>query len=914
MGYELADNLDFDTNRNGRAGVGDTYWNGGKGWEPFESDTTFGGFRAIFEGNGHTIANLFIDRDSDDVGLFGRTVFSVIRHVGLIDVEVSGSSNVGGLAGADQGSIIGSYVTGMVTGTGREVGGLVGSNWGGPIVASYAAVEVTGGTNVGGLIGENQAVLTASYATGRVTGDDNVGGLVGSIPRNGTTITASYATGTVTGESNVGGLVGEDRTLSSTDPVIASYWDTTTSRQTTSAGGQGRTTAQLQAPTGYSGIYYAQWNVDLDGDGTNDDPWDFGMDDEYPVLAVNFDGTGDTTWEEFGYQLRAGPPNLTATSGPTEVTLEWDAVTTDHWDPEPDVTYTVIRDDGSMVEVIDEALSGTTATDTAVPAGMPSYQVAAVVNGGEATRSGPVTVTAPNQKPTFPSTEDGMRTVAENTRARVNIGLPVSATDPENNRLTYSLDGTDADDFGINTSTGQLQTKAALDHEDKASYSVTVSVHDGKATDHMADDTIDDTIRVTITVTDVNEPPVVSGLTSVEDYVENSTGAVATYTATDPEERLVRWSVSDPTAFAITTDGVLTFRSPPDYESQRRYTVTVTATDPGGRSDSVTVGISITNIDEAGSVTLAGLPPRERHQLTASLSDLDGGLRGIAWQWARSVSSASPWTEIDRATSMRYMPEMDDVGQYLRASAIYTDGQGSGKRASQATTTSVQAAPRVTLHLSDTSISEDGTESSMVTATLDPASSVVTTVTVSAPTSDVALSSNRTLTITAGERESTGEVTLTAKDNNVDGPERKTVQVGGMTNNSLVADPDPVNLTIEDDDPAPVVEFILSPQQISENNQVSTVTARLMHPSVANTMMTSVAETTVMVSAAPVGPAVPGDFTLSTNRILTIAAGAPASSGTAVTLTSVNNETDAPNKQVTVTRDGEQYPGLHGSG
>ena len=56
---------------------------------------------------------------------------------------------------------------------------------------------------------------------------------------------------------------------------------------------------------------------------------------------------------------------------------------TDHWDPEPDVTYTIIRDDGTTVEVIDEALSGTTATDDAVPAGMPSYQVAAVVNGGE---------------------------------------------------------------------------------------------------------------------------------------------------------------------------------------------------------------------------------------------------------------------------------------------------------------------------------------------------------------------------------------------------------------------------------------------------------------------------------------------------------------------------------------------------
>ena len=97
-----------------------------------------------------------------------------------------------------------------------------------------------------------------------------------------------------------------------------------------------------------------------------------------------------------------------------------------------------------------------------------------------------------------------------------------------------------------------------------------MSVHDRKAADHTEDTTtIDDTIRVTITVTDVNEPPEVSGPTSVTDYVEHSTSVVATYTATDPENRTISWSVSDTTAFAI-TGGVLTFRSPPDYESKRQ--------------------------------------------------------------------------------------------------------------------------------------------------------------------------------------------------------------------------------------------------------------------------------------------------------------------------------------------------------
>ena len=133
----------------------------------------------------------------------------------------------------------------------------------------------------------------------------------------------SYATGTVAGERNVGGLVGRNiRSGSSTGTVTASYWATTTSGRTTSAGGQGRTTAQLQAPMDYTGIY-AQWNVDLNDDSTNDDPWDFGMDDEYPVLAVNVDGDGDTTWEEFGYQLRDGI-TLTATIRPDRGGVELD--------------------------------------------------------------------------------------------------------------------------------------------------------------------------------------------------------------------------------------------------------------------------------------------------------------------------------------------------------------------------------------------------------------------------------------------------------------------------------------------------------------------------------------------------------------------------------------------------------------
>ena len=202
------------------------------------------------------------------------------------------------------------------------------------------------------------------------------------------------------------------------------------------------------------------------------------------------------------------------------------------------------------------------------------------------------------------------------------------------------------------------------------------------------------------------------------------------------------------------------------------------------------------------------------------------------------------------------------------------------------------AAPKVLLNLTATSISEDGTESSTVTASLDRPSSAPTTVTVTAPADYVTLGSNQTMTIPANGLNVVGNlVRLTAKENNIHGPATKQVQVSGTINNDLVTGPDPVTLTIVDDDVDPTVELVLTPQQISEPGGVSTVTARLSHP--------SSEVTTVVVSAAAVSPAVAGDFELSTNPTLTIAARATASTG-GVTLTAMNNETDAPNKQVTV--------------
>ena len=206
-----------------------------------------------------------------------------------------------------------------------------------------------------------------------------------------------------------------------------------------------------------------------------------------------------------------------------------------------------------------------------------------------------------NRPPEF-GTTTATREVPENTGVGEDIGAPVAATDPESNAPTYTLGGTDAASFDIVDTSGQLRTKAPLDHETKDSYTVTVTATDPE----NASDTID----VTITVTDVNEAPEVTGQASIN-YAENGTEPVHTYSASDPESNSITWSLTgaDSSAFSI-GGGALTFVTPPGYEAaadannDNDYLVTVEASD-GTNTESLDVTVTITDVNEPPSALAA---------------------------------------------------------------------------------------------------------------------------------------------------------------------------------------------------------------------------------------------------------------------------------------------------------------------
>ena len=296
-----------------------------------------------------------------------------------------------------------------------------------------------------------------------------------------------------------------------------------------------------------------------------------------------------------------------------------------------------------------------------------------------------------NRAPEFPDQDlemdgdqtDQEREIAENTVAGEYIGVAVTATDSNGDSLTYSLDGTDGASFSIERNTGRLQTKAPLNREEKDTHMVTVTATDPSG--------LSATVNVTIKITNVPEPPVIEGMGEVR-HAENTHRAtvVAIYKAMDDEDdktkTAIRWSLTgtDDADFSITggvPGGELRFNSSPNFEAAagNEYNITVVATDSDGQTDEMDVTVTVTNVEEAGTVTLSPLQPRIGSPVTASPTDIDGAVSDVKWQWAKSTANQNAdFVDIDDATAASYTPVMADYAMFLRATATYTDPAGSG--------------------------------------------------------------------------------------------------------------------------------------------------------------------------------------------------------------------------------------------
>ena len=392
-------------------------------------------------------------------------------------------------------------------------------------------------------------------------------------------------------------------------------------------------------------------------------------------------------------------------------------------DPDPGDTHTWSIDsdtsananaDGALFEIgsTSGALSFKTAPDYETPGSMNTpptntYSVTIVATDSgsppqTATHNVVVTVLDVNEPPSIGGLSTGQLNEGTSTSHVIHTYI---APDPEDDSLTWSLAGNDAGDFTINSSTGALRFSAVpdyenpADHNDDNTYELIVQVTDGKNAQGGSDTTIDDTQAVTIEVLNVNEAPDITTTGSAFTTLSKPEGTATTevlqtYAANDPETTdALMWTLTGPDAarFAIAEHGDgqvdLKFSAVPDYENptdvgaDRVYNVTLQVRDSkvntvgntNGDADSMTddfidVVVTVTNVDEPGTVTISGTESGGE-ELMASVTDIDGMVSNVTWQWALGASASGPFAPISGATNNTYTTVAVDVNRYLRATA-----------------------------------------------------------------------------------------------------------------------------------------------------------------------------------------------------------------------------------------------------
>ena len=590
------------------------------------------------------------------------------------------------------------------------------------------------------------------------------------------------------------------------------------------------------------------------------------------------------------------------------------------------------------VTASDGSLSVSDTFDITVGASTARQQVAAVV-----------TIAAG----TTPVTEGTAASFTLSRTGATTAELTVNVSVSEAGEVVASAnEGTKTATFSASSATATLSVATVGDSLDEDNSVVTATVSADTA--NPSTYTVGTASSATVTVQDDDNPPTVS----VDDAsAEEGDGVTFTATLSAVSEKTVtvKYATSRPSGTtaeaadftAVTTATTLTFDAG---ETEQEFTIATTedTTDEDDETFRVTLSspsnVTISDGTGTGTIEDDDDPPtvdvddasaNEGDALTFTATLSAESEKRIAVTWTASVATGDTAKSSDLSgtltSTLTFLPSdiektftvstrEDNIDERDETFTVTLSGpsnvtvdDGTG----QGTIEDDDDTPTVTLRLSKIATDEDDGTAVTVTASLDRPSTEETTVTVSfgavspAVEGDFSATANKTLTIAAETTASVGAVSLTPVDNETDAPVKEVTVSATAANNFAINDPSELTLTIEDDDPAPVAMLVLTPSSIRESDDanvtsdqhVSTVTVQLDRR--------SSEATTVTVSAAAVSPAVAGDFTLSGNT-LTVAAGSQNSTGT-VTVTAVNNNTDAPDKTVTVSAKAANSQGVRKS-
>ncbi|MEO5339744.1 MAG: DUF4347 domain-containing protein [Magnetococcus sp. MYC-9] len=312
-----------------------------------------------------------------------------------------------------------------------------------------------------------------------------------------------------------------------------------------------------------------------------------------------------------------------------------------------------------------------------------SYSITVTVtdSGGLTASQGvTVSVTNVNEAPTFSS--GSTASIAENSSTSTVIYTAAASDVDSGDSVTYSLSGTDAASFSINSSSGAVTLNSSPNYESTSSYSISVVATDSGG--------LASSQGVTVGVTNVNEAPTFSS-GSTASIAENSSTSTVVYTgvAVDVDSGdTLTYSLggTDAVSFSINnSSGVVTLNSSPNYESTSSYSITLTATDGSGLTATQSVTVSVTDVNESptGSVTLSGTATQgETLTVSNSLAD-DDGLGTISYQWL------ADGVAISGATGSSHLLLEAQVGTIITVTASYTDAHGTAESVTSSASSTV---------------------------------------------------------------------------------------------------------------------------------------------------------------------------------------------------------------------------------
>ena len=299
--------------------------------------------------------------------------------------------------------------------------------------------------------------------------------------------------------------------------------------------------------------------------------------------------------------------------------------------------------------------------------------------------------------PTFDEGASTTRQIAENSPTGTRIGGPLVARDPLERRVLYTKGGPDADLFDVASQTGQIFVRrgATLDYESgRRTYLIEVVGNTGVGGPGK--------IAVTIIVTNVPE----TGSITLSPDTPPEVGTEITGRLSDPDGGVTgaswQWQRSANGTTWTDIEGATSASYRPS-EADRGMMLRVSVR----YNDEAATGINLVSIaigpvqmatpplplDLPGSVTLSPVgAPEVGTEITATLTDPDGGVAGETWQWQRSADGVT-WTAIDGASTASYTPVESDVGMMLRANVSYSDAVAAGVSLVGATTEAVAAMP-----------------------------------------------------------------------------------------------------------------------------------------------------------------------------------------------------------------------------